>query len=276
MIGMRLRSGFDIEIFATGDEILFGRIVDTNSSWIARRAWEEGAHLRRITCVGDDIDEIAGALRDALSRGVKLIVFTGGLGPTDDDVTIQAIGKAVGRGIELNPEAVGMIREKCVELGVECTPRRERMARLIEGSEVVKNPIGMAAGMMLHENETTIVALPGVPEEMKAMFDGYIAPMIAESATSRFLAKTVRVSIVWKDFFPVYRSVQDDFRDVYVKMATTAPLNMEEREKVRDIKIDLVVEGTSKADCERRMEAFLSDFKKRIEASGGALITEKS
>ena len=276
MIGMRRRGGFDIEIIATGDEILFGRIVDTNSSWIARRAWEAGAHLRRITCIGDDVDDIAEALREALSRGVELIVFTGGLGPTEDDVTIQAIGKAVGRGVELNPEAVELIREKCAALGVESTPRRERMARLLEGSELVKNPIGMSAGMMLREKGTTIVTLPGVPEEMKAMFDGYIAPMIAENATSRFLAKTVRVRMVWKDFFPVYRSVQDDFRDVYVKMAATAPFNTEEREKVRDIKVDLVVEGASKAECEQRMEAFLSDFKKRIEASSGILTTEKS
>jgi len=120
------------------------------------------------------------------------------------------------------------------------------------------------------------VTLPGVPEEMKAMFEGYIAPIIAENTTSKFLAKTVRIRMVWKDFFPVYRSVQEDFRDIYVKMASTAPFNTVEREKVRDIKVDLVVEGASKAECEQRMEAFLSDVKKRIEASSGTLTTEKS
>jgi len=271
---MRLRGGFDIEIIATGDEILFGRIVDTNSSWIARKASEVGAHLRRITCVGDDIKEIAGALKEALSRGVELIIFTGGLGPSDDDVTIQAIGKAVGRRVELNPEAVEMIREKCAALGVESSPRRERMARLLEGSEPIQNPVGMAAGMMLQEGGTTIAALPGVPQEMKAMFDEHIAPMIAKKAKSRYLAKTVKIRIIWKDFFPIYYSVLNDYEDVYLKMGGIPPLNAEERGKVRDIKVDLVVEGASEAECEKKMEAFLKDFKNRIEASDGTLIME--
>jgi len=269
---MRLRGGFDVEVIVTGDEILFGRIVDTNSSWIARRASEVGGHLRRITCVGDHTDEITGALKEALSRGVKLVIFTGGLGPSEDDVTIQAIGRAIERRVELNPEAVEMIRVKCAALGVGSTSRREQMARLLEGSGPIRNPIGMAAGMVLQEGETTIMALPGVPEEMKAMFDDFVAPMIAKKATSRFLAKTVKVRMVWKDFFPMYRSVLNDFKDVYVKMATTPPPMAEEREKVRGITVDLVVEAASKAECKRKMDSFLREFRNRIEAKGGKLI----
>jgi len=271
---MRLQSGFDIEVIATGDEILFGRIVDTNSSWIARRASEVGANLRRITCVRDDIDEITEALKDALSRGDKLIIFTGGLGPSEDDVTIQAIGRATGRRVELNPEAVKMIRKKCAALGVEYTPRREQMARLLEGSRPIQNPVGMAAGMVLQEGGTTLVTLPGVPEEMKAMFDEYVAPMIAEKTASRFLAKTVMICMVWNDFFPMYRSLVNDFNDVYLKMGGIPPLSADEREKVRDIKVDIVVEAASKAECERKMDSFLREFRNRIEAIGGKLITQ--
>lgn len=269
-MGMRGRLG--VEVIATGDEILFGRIVDTNSSWIAMRASEAGARLRRVTCVGDDVDEIAQALEDALSRDNSLIIFTGGLGPSEDDVTIQAIGKAVGRRMELNPEAVEMIRGKCAALGVESTSRRERMARLLEGSKPLPNPVGLAAGMVLQEGGTTIVALPGVPEEMKAMFDGYVAPMIEKKTASKFLAKTVSIRIVWKDFFPMYRSLLSDFQDVYLKSATTPPLRAEERAEVRERKVDIVVEAASKAECEGKMDSFLREFRSRVEESGGKLV----
>jgi len=269
---MRLPSEVGIEIIATGDEILFGRIVDTNSSWIARRASEVGARLRRVTCVGDDVDKIAQVLREALSRGSNFIVFTGGLGPSEDDVTIEAIGRAVDRGIERNHEAVEMLREKCAALGVELTPMRERMARILEGSEPIPNPVGLAAGMVLREGATTIVALPGIPEEMKAMFDGYVAPMIEEQASSKFLGKTVTVRIVWKDFFPMYGSLLRDFRGVYLKNVATPPLMAEEREKVKEIEVDIVVQAPSRAECEGRMEAFLREFRSRAEASRGKLI----
>jgi hypothetical protein len=93
-------------------------------------------------------------------------------------------------------------------------------------------------------------------------------------ATSRFLAETVIVQIVWNDFFPMYRSVLSDFKDVYLKKATTPPLRAEEREKVKDIKVDIVVEASSMEGCERKMDAFLQKFKYRVESSGGKLIMQ--
>jgi len=269
---MRLKGGYSIEVIATGDEILFGRIIDTNSSWIARKALERGGQLRRITCVGDEMDQIARALREALSRDNDLIILTGGLGASEDDLTIQAVGRALGRGMKIDGEAVKIIRAKCAELGVESTPRRERMAHLLEGSKPIPNPVGMAVGMVLQEEGTTIVALPGVPEEMKAMFDAYVAPMIGKEAASKYLAETVTVRIVWKNFFPMYRSVTRDFRDVYLKNSITPPLRAEERDRVQDIRVYIVVEAASKAECEGKMDAFLREFRNRVEASGGELV----
>jgi molybdenum cofactor synthesis domain-containing protein len=269
---MELQGSFDVEIITTGDEILFGRIVDTNSSWIAKMASEAGARIKRITSVGDNTEEIIIVLKEALERGVELLIFTGGLGPSEDDVTIEAIGKAVSRKVELNPEAVGMIRARCAELGVESNPRRERMARLLEGSKPIQNIIGMASGMLLQEGGTTIVALPGVPEEMKKMFKKFITPMISERATSRFFAKTVTVRIIPSYFFPMYRTMMNDYKDIYLKNAAFPPQNSEERKRIRDIKVDLVVEAPSMEECKEKMDFFLVEFKKRIEVAGGKLI----
>jgi len=90
------RDGYNLEVIVTGDEVLFGRIQDTNSNWLARRAVELGAHLKRVTVIGDEVDEIGGVLRDALTRGDDMIVFTGGLGPSEDDLTVDAIARVVG------------------------------------------------------------------------------------------------------------------------------------------------------------------------------------
>lgn len=271
-MSMRRQGVYGVEVIATGDEILFGRIVDTNSAWIARNVAELGARLRRITCVGDDMAEIGNVLREVLNRGNELIITTGGLGPSQDDITIDAIGKALTRKVELNPEAVELLRKRCVELGVEMTPRRERMARLVEGATPLPNPAGMAPGMLLMEGSTAIVSLPGVPAEMKAIFGGSVARLIAERTSSRFTAETVTARIVFKDFFPIYESMMRDFPDVYLKNAATPPMTGEDREKVTEIKVDVVVEAASKEEGEQKLVGLLCEFRKRLEAKGGELV----
>ena len=270
---MRPQGGYGVEVIATGDEILLGRITDTNSSWLARRFAELGGRLSRVTCVGDSLEEIGRALLEALGRGNDLIVLTGGLGPSEDDLTIEAIGQALGRRVELNPQAVEMIRGKCEELGVELTPRRQRMARLLEGSSPAPNQVGMAPGMVLEEGKTTIVALPGIPDEMKAIFDGSIAPLVERKATSRLVARTVTVRIVWRAFFPLFEQLMRDFPRDYLKHAATPPIRAEERERVWDIKVDVVVEADSAEAGEREMDRLIRELRARIEAKGGELIT---
>ena len=141
------------------------------------------------------MDEIAQVFRESLARENDLIISTGGLGPSEDDLTIESIGKALGRKVELNPEAVEMIRSKCLELGVEPTPRRLRMARMVEGSTPLSNPKGMAPGMLVKEGPRRIVALPGVPEEMKAIFEEHVAEIIERETPTKFLAKIGRAHV---------------------------------------------------------------------------------
>lgn len=271
---MRRRGGYNVEIIATGDEILFGRIVDTNSSWIERRAAELGARIRRVTCVGDDVDEIAGALQEALTRRNDLIIFTGGLGPSEDDLTVEAIGRAVGRRVVLDQGAVEKIRRGYAERGVRSTARLERMGRVLEGSKAIPNPVGMATGMMLLEGGAVIMTFPGVPAEMKGMFDEYAAPLIERGAGSKFVARTVTARMVFRDFFPMYRRMLRDHPDVYIKNASTPPEDAEERAKVKEIKVDIIVEGATRFESEEKMEAVLEEFRKRIEALQGRLLID--
>jgi len=266
------RDGYWVEVISTGDEILFGRIVDTNSAWIARRAAELGVWLRRVTSVGDDLGEISGVLKEALGRGPDLILFTGCLGPSEDDLTVEAIGLALGRDVVFDQGAVERIRRRYEERGIHHTVRGERMARVVDGSRALENPVGMATGMELVEGRSTIMTFPGVPSEMKAMFDAYAAPLIEGRTSSRFAANTVVARVVFRDFFPVYRRMQADYPDGYIKNAATPPESPEER--VKDITVDVVAEGGSREESRRILGEVLAEFDRRLEEVGGRLILD--
>lgn len=266
------RDGYSVEVIATGDEILFGRITDTNSSWIARRVAELGARLKRVTCVGDDVDEIAGVVEEALGRHSDFILVTGGLGPSADDVTVEAVGRALGRGVVVDPDSAERIRLSYEERGIHHSSRADRMARILEGSVPVSNPVGLATGLMLSVGGKTIITFPGVPAEMMAMFDAHAAPLIEEGAPSRYVARTVVARVVFSDFFPVYRRMQRDYPDAYLKNAATPPESADGRREVREIKVDVVVEGDSREESEELMEEILSEFDRRLGEVGGRIL----
>jgi len=269
---MKPTGSVNVEIIATGDELLYGRILDTNSHWLAQRVAEMGAKLRRVTVIGDEPETIAAVLHDALNRDAHFIIFSGGLGPSEDDLTVDSIGKALGRRTVIDEEGAERIRSVYRQQGItdEAPLRRgERMARVLEGSTPMHNPVGFAVGMCVEEAGKKICTLPGVPSEMKAVFDAHVAPMIEGTATSVFLARAYNVTMVWRNFFPVYRGMQRDYPDMYIKNAATPPVEGEDRNKVHTIKVDVVLEAPTLEEAEAKMDAFLEDYMRRIEAAGG-------
>lgn len=261
-----------VEIIATGDEIMLGRIVDTNSPWMARRIAELGANLRRITCVGDDLEEISRAVRESLARGNNLLLLTGGLGPSEDDLTVEGLARALGRGVETSEEARAMLLRKCEELGLELTPRRERMARIVEGGRPLPNRVGMAPIIKVEEGETTIIALPGVPEEMKASFEDHVTPTIMARTHKSLVARSIHLRMVWKEFFPLLELLRERHPEAYFKPAATPPLGMDGRGKEREIKMDIAVEAASKEEGEALMEELLRELDERLRGLGGRIL----
>jgi molybdenum cofactor synthesis domain-containing protein len=269
---MKPHGSVNVEIIATGDELLYGRILDTNSNWLAQRVAEIGAKLRRITVIGDEPEIIGETLLEALKRDAHFILFTGGLGPSEDDLTVESIGKALGKATIIDTVGAEKIKEVYLRRGIIDKPslrRGERMARILEGCQAIQNPVGFAVGMRVDEAGKSICTLPGVPAEMKSMFDSYVADMIRSRSTSIFMARTYNVTMVWKDFFPVYRQMQEDYPDVYIKNAATPPVDGENRDKVHTIKVDVVLEAQTLDQAENQMELFLNDYRGRIDAVGG-------
>lgn len=272
---MKPTGNVNIEIIATGDELIYGRILDTNSHWIAKRVAELGARLRRVTMIGDEPELIAATLNDALLRDAHFIIVTGGLGPSEDDLTVDSIGLALTRDTVVDEEGASKIEAVYRKRGITDQAqikRGRRMARVLEGSKPLQNPVGFAVGMAVEVAGKTICTLPGVPDEMKGMFDANVAPMIESESTSVFLAKTYNISMVWRDFFPLYRQMQIDYPDIYIKNAATPPVEGEDRSKVHTIKVDFVLEAATHDEAEEKMSNFLEDYRQRIqEASGGRM-----
>jgi len=169
------------EIVAIGNELLIGKTLDTNSHWLAIQISRLGGVLRRVTTVRDRHDEIGSAIGSTLSRHPDFLLTVGGLGPTHDDITLSSIGKLLRRRLVLNPEALEFLRTRYVTRfgpAVKLTSPRLKMARFPEGATPLPNPVGTAPAPCLVVRGTTLVALPGVPKEMRAIFRGSVVPMI--------------------------------------------------------------------------------------------------
>jgi len=144
----------DMEIICVGNELLIGKVVNTNASWLGKQATSMGIAVRRITVCADNVKEMAAVFREALARKPNFIVSTGGLGPTFDDKTLQGIAEALHRRLVVNADALNMVKEKYAEYAVtrhikvsEMTEPRVKMATLPEGTVPLPNPVGTAPGV---------------------------------------------------------------------------------------------------------------------------------
>jgi nicotinamide-nucleotide amidase len=168
------------EIISIGTEILLGEIVDTNAQFIARALKDAGIDLYRKTTIGDNPARIAQALREALDR-CEIIITSGGLGPTVDDLTREGIAKAVGVEVVYLPELWEQIQERFHRFKRQPTENNKRQAYIPKGALPIENPVGTApAFIVLAPENKTIISLPGVPREMEYLMENAVLPFLVE------------------------------------------------------------------------------------------------
>jgi len=175
-----------VEILNFGDELLMGRFSNTNGFYLAKRLTAAGAMVTRITVVGDTLEAMVEGFRESIGRGPDFLITTGGLGPTFDDKTAEALSKATERPLQINEVALYQITGKYSELGLEMTPARRKMAFLPVGAEAVPNPVGVAPAIHLVVGTTQIYCLPGVPREMEKIFEQSILPVVVKTTEKVF------------------------------------------------------------------------------------------
>src|SRR5437867_2764241 len=154
-----------VEILTIGDELTRGEIVDTNSSFLAERLTELGLRVTWMTSCTDDASDIRAALACACARARKVFV-SGGLGPTEDDRTVDVVSELAGVAPAIDPGARAFMEERFARMGFMLTPNNLRQVRVPGGAEVLPNRAGLAPGFRLRVEEAEVYAVPGVPREM--------------------------------------------------------------------------------------------------------------
>ena len=165
------------EIVSIGSELLLGQIVDTNAPWMAQRLTDQGINLFYKTVVGDNPKRMNEVLTRALERS-DIVLTGGGLGPTQDDLTREAIAEVTRRDLVVHPDLLGQIESRFRKRGMIMTPNNERQADIPQGAIPVHNPNGTAPSFIVEDSRGVIFALPGVPHELKWLFDNEVVPYL--------------------------------------------------------------------------------------------------
>ncbi|HEX9959284.1 MAG TPA: CinA family nicotinamide mononucleotide deamidase-related protein, partial [Fibrella sp.] len=179
------------EVITIGDEILFGQIIDTNTQWISTELTNIGIRTVRKTSVGDEADVILAALTEAAARA-DVVIITGGLGPTKDDITKKTLCQFFGVGMVRNQTALELVTTFFEKRGREMTDLNRMQADLPENAEYIQNDWGTAPGMWFDHDNTVYISLPGVPFEMKSLMTYRMLPKLKE----RFEMPVIRHKII--------------------------------------------------------------------------------
>ncbi|GAA5193428.1 CinA family nicotinamide mononucleotide deamidase-related protein [Ferrimonas gelatinilytica] len=168
-----------IEMICTGEEVLSGQIVDTNAAWVAQRLLEHGEELRRRVTVGDRMADLVGAFTSAAGQA-SVVLVNGGLGPTSDDLSSEAIAQAMGVGLELHQGWLATMTEMFARRGRPMAAINRKQAMLPVGAVMIDNPVGTACGFRILWRGTWFVFTPGVPLELKRMMEEQVLPWMCD------------------------------------------------------------------------------------------------
>jgi nicotinamide-nucleotide amidase len=247
------------EIVTTGTELLLGQIDDTNATYLARQLRDLGIDLFFRTTVGDNQARIAQVLERALERA-DLVITTGGLGPTVDDVTREAVAQATGRALVLHPDLLEQIETFFDRFGSKMSENNRRQAHLPEGCIPIENPVGTAPSFIVETEWGTIISLPGVPSEMRYLMGTAVVPYLQR----RLGRQEVLVTRILRTVALGESRIDEAIADLETSANPTVGLSAHPGQT--DIRI------VAKAPTEVEAAALVSGFEERIRQRLGAAI----
>jgi nicotinamide-nucleotide amidase len=243
------------EIIAIGSELLTPDRNDTNSLWITQKLNSIGIEVKLKTIVGDDDARLEETIRDAIRRS-GVIIMTGGLGPTEDDITRKIAARAMSRRLLLDERVLDDIRARFLAWGRQMPEINSRQAMVMEGATVMPNPNGSAPGMNLEHEGRFVALMPGPPREMKPMFDNFVLPkLIAKAGEVRVARRVLRVtglgeSAVDEKIAPIYSQ--------YENPQTTILFNRSE------VEIHLTAQGKTEQEAELLLDGLAGQLEERL------------
>jgi nicotinamide-nucleotide amidase len=266
----------NVEIITIGNEVISGHIVDTNAALLSDAVFSLGAKVTRIVSVGDEVDIIAEALQEAMTRA-DLIVVTGGLGPTPDDRTPEAAALALGRELTVHEGYLDTLKEKFQRWNLTFTRSDEKQARLPSGAEPLPNPVGLC-GFKVEEGGKTIFFFPGVPRELKGLVQKTLFPFVREKMRD---GKGIVRSALFKVFGPTEAGVKERLQGI------EEGIELAFLPSFPEIRLRVIVRGVDEKEITARYKEFEKEISRRLgdylygkddevmEAVVGRLLTEK-
>jgi nicotinamide-nucleotide amidase len=257
------------EIIAIGSELLTPHRVDTNSLWLTERLNSIGIEVHIKSVVGDDESIMDEMISDALQRS-DIIISTGGLGPTEDDVTRKVFARVTNRQLKLDYEILEALRERMESRGYKMTPNNERQALVPRGATVLPNPNGTAPGLKMEQDGKLVVLLPGPPRENQPMFDHYVFPELEKMSRGVRIAKRLlkvvgigesamddMIAPIYKEYTDVTTTVLFTNSEIEIHLIAKAESVQKAQERVDDLaekleeKLDLFCYSTRGESLER-------------------------
>jgi nicotinamide-nucleotide amidase len=251
------------EIISVGTELLLGQIINTNAQYISKKLGNLGIDVYFITCVGDNQNRLRDIIEIAAKRS-DIIIFTGGLGPTMDDLTKETVGEHLGLSLIINPDSLNKIEAFFKKLGKKMQPNNRKQALFPKDAIILDNEVGTAPGCIIEKNEKVYILLPGPPKEMQPMFDNYIIPYLQKDNNEIILSKTLRLMGVGES------TAEHLIKDILIKQTnpTIAPLAKEG---------EVCFRITAKSNDKEKCYALIKDTEKKLNQRFGKYIfgTEK-
>jgi len=244
-----------VAIITVGNEILDGIILDTNTRWMIERLKPLGLMVKEVITVRDDVSEIAKAINRAAGDGCDLIITSGGLGPTHDDMTLKGVAEAFHLALEVNEEALAIVARQYAALhdrGIidseEITEARRKMAVFPRNAHPLDNRVGGAPGVLLHHDGVEVVSLPGVPHELMWIFDNQLVPHLSEHLGAVYYEEVLSLPLRDESTLaPLIDEVMRRVPNVWVK-SLVKPYGE------RGIRLWISARGTEKAELEAKVK----------------------
>ncbi|MEX2752114.1 MAG: competence/damage-inducible protein A [Candidatus Freyarchaeota archaeon] len=251
-----------MEIIVVGNEVLAGRVKDTNGHYICSQATVLGVEVKRVTIIPDNLELIASTLREAINRKSDFVITTGGLGSTYDDMTLKALASAANQPLEVNQELLEDLEKKfelVYQMGrakhKEMTEERKKLAYVPRGSKIFLNPVGLAPATLVQIGETKIISLPGFPQEVKALFEKHLVRLLKETVKEQYVEECITTEgLIESDLSLLIDQVREKHPQVWIKsqpqrdQKITAQIYLSARGKNVDIAVQ-----TAKKELEEKI-----------------------
>lgn len=262
-----------VELICIGSELLSGITLNSNAHWLAGQIFQAGGKLKRVTAVPDDLAEISSAIIESLGRNPGILITTGGLGATYDDMTLEAMAAALGRKTKIDQSAVEMLKRSYARrgLGYELNEVRLKMATIPDGSTPLENMVGSAPAVAIELKEAKIFCLQGVPGEMQQAFNDHILPALKKQV-GHFFSKEVNYmvrGVTEAMLAPALLRIVDSNpgEALYLK---THPQGYGEN-NMPQIRAQVVSRGTKEDEVDKRLDAVVSALRQEISKLGGKI-----